>query len=118
MKRDRYIRIPKDYKAVEDYDYGIQKPEQMVEWILSEEEYGRLDKLGVFNLINNECDIIIDDFEEEILPFDKLVNAKNIIDNILKNNKFNDVIEKELLEKFQDIIHFAIERKTLIGFDF
>lgn len=118
MERDRYIRVPKDIKAMEDYDYGSQRPEQMVEWILNEEEYTKLDKLGVFNYINNECDIIIDDFEEEVLPFNKLSKARDIIENLIINNQFNDIMEKELLIKFKNILLFAIERKTLIGFDF
>ena len=118
MKRDRYIRVPRDYKAMEDYDYGVQKPEQLIEWILNEEEYYRLDKLGVFNAINNDCDIIIDDFEEEVLPFNKLLNARNIINSIVINNKFSHVSDKELLIKFENMILVAIERKTLIGFDF
>ena len=40
MERMRYIRVPKDIKAMEDYEYGVQKDEQMEELILSESQYG------------------------------------------------------------------------------
>ena len=33
MERMRYIRVPKDIKAMEDYEYGVQKAEQMEELI-------------------------------------------------------------------------------------
>ena len=36
MEHIRYIRVPKDIKAMKDYDYGVQKDEQMEELILSE----------------------------------------------------------------------------------
>ena len=33
MEHIRYIRVPKDIKAMKDYDYGVQKDEQMEELI-------------------------------------------------------------------------------------
>ena len=36
MERMRYIRVPKDIKAMEDYEYRVEKTEQMEELILSE----------------------------------------------------------------------------------
>ena len=39
VERVRYIRVPKDIKAMKDYDYGVQKDEQMEELILSESQY-------------------------------------------------------------------------------
>ena len=38
MERMRYIRVPKDIKAMEDYEYRVQKDEQMEELILSESQ--------------------------------------------------------------------------------
>ena len=32
MERMRYIRVPKDIKTMEDYEYGVQKVEQMEEF--------------------------------------------------------------------------------------
>ncbi|EHI99574.1 hypothetical protein CDLVIII_2984 [Clostridium sp. DL-VIII] len=34
MERDRYIRVPKNNKAIEDYEYGVQESEQMVDFVL------------------------------------------------------------------------------------
>ncbi|KHD37825.1 hypothetical protein NL50_06505 [Clostridium acetobutylicum] len=118
MKRDRYIRVPKDTKAMEDYDYGVQEPEQMIEWILNDEEYTILSTLKIFDELNNQCDIIIDDFEEETISFDKLDIANNTINMILNKIQSSQVKDYELVTKLQDMISSAIERKTLIAFDF
>lgn len=118
MKRDRYIRVPKDNKAMEDYDYGVQKPEQMIEWILNDEEYNILNILKVFDELNNQCEIIIDDFEEEVIIFNKLNIANNTINTLLNNIEVNQVDNHELLIKLREMILSAIKRKTLIAFDF
>ena len=67
MERMRYIRVPKDIKAMEDYEYRVQKDEQMEELILSESQYSVFYSLKVFHLINEESVVIIDDYEVEVL---------------------------------------------------
>lgn len=64
MKKVRFIRVPKDEKAMKDYDYGVQKKEQMEEMILSEAQYKALEIVN--QLINSN------DNEE-------LVELKNIL---------------------------------------
>ena len=53
MERMRYIRVPKDIKAMKDYDYGVQKYEQIEELILSESQYSIFFTLKLFRLIND-----------------------------------------------------------------
>ena len=113
MNRERYIRIPKDKKAMEDYDYGIQTPEQMVELVLSEEDYTFLEKVKVFDLINQQCDVIIDDYEEEILDIFKIQQAIDVVNNLLA--KYND---NELLVKLKEYLEYELKYGTLVGFDF
>lgn len=55
MDRQRFISVPKDNKEIEDYDLGQDKPEQMVEWKVTEDEFDKLIKLDVFSRLNNEC---------------------------------------------------------------
>jgi hypothetical protein len=45
----------------------------MVELVLSEEDYTFLQNIKVFDLINQQCDVIIDDYEEEILDVSKII---------------------------------------------
>ncbi|MBO5352482.1 MAG: hypothetical protein J6A77_04215 [Lachnospiraceae bacterium] len=112
MKREKYIRVPKDKRAMENYEYGIKKEEQIEEMILSEEQYYRLNELGLFRVINEECDIIIDEYEEEVLELDKIPIALRIVTELLEKNK-----SEELLE-LKKMLNLALINKTIVGFDF
>ena len=112
MEHIRYIRVPKDTKAMKDYDYGVQKDEQMEELILSESQYSVFYTLKVFQLINEECDVLIDDYEEEVLSLEKIPLALKIVNKIIQNS--NDIN----LIKFKNILELAIKYRTIVGFDF
>lgn len=97
---------------MEDYDYGIQKAEQMEEMVLSEEQYNKLDEVGVFDSINQRCDIIIDEYEEEILELDKIPMALEIVRQLINDNRMEELlILKGMLE-------LAISYQTIVEFDF
>ena len=112
MERERFIRIPKDKKSMEDYDYGVQKNEQMEEMVLSEEKYKKLEKMGIFEKINEACDVIIDDYEEEVLELDKIPIAQEVIKKFISNN------ESEELMELKRMLDLAVSYKTIVGFDF
>lgn len=112
MERQKYIRVPKDKKAMEDYDYGIQKAEQMEEMVLSEKQYNELDEVGVFDAINQVCDIVIDEYEEEVLELDKIPIALEVVTRLS-----NDYSNEELV-KLKEMLELAISYQTIVGFDF
>ena len=112
MVRERFIRVPKDEKAMEDYDYGVEKQDQMEEMILSEERYKVLNDTGVFDKINEKCDIIIDDYEEEVLVLDKIPMALEVVNQLIESNSNEELVE---LKKMLDL---AVTYKTIVGFDF
>ena len=112
MERNKYIRVPKDKKALEDYDFGIQKEEQMEEMVLSEEQYEKLNKIGVFEIINQTCDIIIDEYEEEVLELIKIPTALEVIEKLIKDN------ESEELLRLKKMLELAVSYNTIVGFDF
>lgn len=116
LERDYYIRVPKDKKAMEDYDFGIQKVHQMDEWILNQQDFDILYRTKVFELINNECDIIIDTYEEEVLVYDEIESAVKIIEKLIGSIQKNE--EKELLLKLNQMLKTALDYNTLVGFDF
>ena len=109
MERMRYIRVPKDIKAMKDYDYGVQKDEEL---ILSESQYSVFYTLKVFQLINEECGVIIDDYEEEVLSLEKIPLALKIVNKIIQN--YNDIN----LLKFKNMLESAIKYRTVVCFDF
>lgn len=112
IEREKYIRVPKDKKAMEDYDYGVQKEEQMEEMILSEEQYNKLHQTGVFDIINERCDIIIDEYEEEVLELGKIPIAIEVVSQLINHNKNEDLV------KLKEILNLAMAYKTIVGFDF
>lgn len=112
MGKKYYIRVPKDEKAMDDYDHGMQKKEQMEEMIMSEEQFYTLWNMGVFDMINIECDALIDDYEEEYLALDKIPKAIEIVNRIISTNSNEKLIE------LREMLKLAMEYKTLVGFDF
>ena len=112
MEREKYIRVPKNKQAMEDYDYGIQKEEQMEEMVLSEKQYSKLDEIGVFDIINEKCDIIIDEYEEEVLELDKIPIALEIVTQLINDNK------NEELVRLKEMLNLDITCKTIVEFDF
>ena len=112
MERKKYIRVPKNKQAMKDYDYGIQKEEQMEEMVLSEKQYSKLDEIGVFDIINEKCDIIIDEYEEEVLELDKIPIALEIVTQLINDNK------NEELVRLKEMLNLAITCKTIVEFDF
>lgn len=112
LERERFIRVPKDEKAMRDYDYGIQRKEQMEEMILTKEQYENLDNIGIFDRINEKCDILIDDYEEEVLVLEKIPLALEVVNQFINNN------ESEELIQLNKMLNLAISNKTLVGFDF
>lgn len=112
MERKRYIRVPKNRQAMEKYNYGIQEKEEMEEMILNEEQYMILEDFGVFDKINQKCDILIDDYEEEEIKLDKIPLALEVVNQIIKANR-----SVELL-KLREMLNLAMHYKTMIEFDF
>lgn len=112
MVRERFIRVPKDEKAMEDYDYGIQNKEQIEEMVLSEEQYKILNDIGIFDKINEKCDIIIDDYEEEVLELDKIPIALDVINQLINSSANEELI------KLKRMLDLAVKHKTMVGFDF
>ncbi len=112
MEREKYIRVPKNKEAMKDYDYGIQKEEQMEEMVLSEEQYRKLDEIGVFDIINEKCDIIIDEHEDEVLELDKVPIALEVVTQLNNDNKDEDLV------RLKEMLNLAIIYKTVVGFDF
>lgn len=112
MERNKYIRVPRDKKAMEDYDFGIQKEEQLEEMVLSEEQYNKLNEIGVFKIINQACDIIIDEYEEEVLELSKIPTALEVIEKLIRDN------ESEELLRLREMLELAVSYNTIVGFDF
>ena len=71
---------------------------------------------GVFDKINEKCDLFIGFFEEEDLPSKKLEEAKSVVEEFLKNEITEP--QKNAAEKVLRVIQKAIDCKTYVCFEF
>lgn len=59
--------------------------------VLSEKQYKVLDGIGFFDKINEKCDIIIDDYEEEVLELDKVPMALEVVNHLINSNATEEI---------------------------
>jgi hypothetical protein len=106
MSRVRYLTVPINNIGIEEYNIG-QETDNIITLELSEEEFYSLYHGGVFDRINSTCNLLIDDYESEIINKNHFNECKNIISN---SNLVTNIFTKAL--------DFAIEYDTLLGLDF
>lgn len=112
MNRQRYITVPLDKEAMNLYDMGEEEIENSLQWILTEEEFDTLNNADFFKQINNICNVIIDDYESEIIQGNDLKKAYKII------CLFYEQTPSSINEKLKTYIKTALDENTLIAFDF
>lgn len=105
MEKIRYISVPLNSSGIEEYDYGIENTKNIDVFELTEDEFDKIYFSGIFNEINDRCNLLIDDYESEELKGDNLKIALDIA----KSN------ECEILIK---AIKLAVEKNTIVGLDF
>ena len=82
----KIISVPSTIEVMTrlDTDSCVEGDLQEIE--LGEQDYKQLWEAGVFYEINNELDIIIDDFEDDVIPLDSLPEAIAIVEKFVKKN--------------------------------
>ncbi|KDN13789.1 hypothetical protein BGI40_11300 [Snodgrassella communis] len=109
----KYITVPVNTSAMKRLDYDDCVDGDLIELTLNEDNYADLLKSNVINQLNTELGINIDDYEDEkIINIDKLIIARNIIENSITSNK-NEVLIQLLIQ-----VDNAIKYKTGLFFYF
>lgn len=107
MSKIRFISVPLNDQGIEEYDQGVEDTKNIKVFELNEEEFKELYSSGIFDVINSKCNLLIDDYESEIIDKDNLELGQTILkDYKLESSKFDDALE------------LAIEKETLVGLDF
>lgn len=107
MNKVRFISVPLNEEGIEEYDQGIENTENIKVFKLDEEEFEELYSSGIFEKINLECNLLIDDYESEIIDSKNLELSQNISKGYkLKSDKFNKALE------------LAMGKDTFVGLDF
>lgn len=105
MDRVRYMSVPLNKKGIEELEYGVEESNNIKVIHLSNSEFEELyQDGGVFDRINEKCDLMIDDFESETIPNDKLEYCLSIVEN-----KYIRLMEA---------LNLAKEHNTFVDLDF
>jgi len=105
VERSRYLSVPLNEKGIEELEYGVEQSDNIKVIYLSDSEFEELYQSGgVFDRINEECDLMIDDFESETISNDKLGYCLSIVEN------------KHI--KLMEALNLAKEYNTFVDLDF
>ena len=124
--RDYYILTPLNKRAIEDlcrrkiYKRHCKADECIIKdtfkaMIFKEDTYFYLED-NLFTLINAECDVMIDIYEDEIIWNEQLETVLELTNSLLESS--NDERFIKLATEFKSLVELAIKKKTVIGFCF
>lgn len=90
MIKQRFIVVPLTDSAVEKLNYGVdydnvEKLDFDV-WRVSDEEFTEMWKVGIFQMLNEACNTIIDDYENERIELSNIDTALKVVN---ENNSIN-----------------------------
>ena len=63
----RYVIVPNNAEAANRLEYNLAAPEELIQIVLTENDFYRLEKSGFFSFLNNLVDANIDDYEDEVI---------------------------------------------------
>lgn len=107
--QDRNIAIPIDEQGILDYENDVTKRDRIKSFILPADEYNSLWNCGFFDKLNSELGLMIDDYEEEIIPNCDLEETERIFNEYTKNHKCH---------VFMEALQFAKKCDTQICLEF
>ena len=110
------ICVPINKRALSRLDYGQNVPGDLIEIILSDDDFYKLREKGFFDNINVLIDSMIDDFEDEhILDTSQL--SKVINSRVFERGSHNEALFKVVVE-IKRLFDEAMKRKTGVHFYF
>ncbi|WP_316160142.1 hypothetical protein [Clostridium sp.] len=105
MDRVRCMSVPLNKKGIEELEYGVEESNNIKVIHLSNSEFEELyQDGGVFDRINEKYDLMIDDFESERIPKEKIQYCLNILD--------------DKYAEFKEALNLAKEYDTFLDLDF
>lgn len=102
---NKYLTVPKNAAGIELCEYsGITEDDNLISYSLTQHRLDEVWKTGIINKINNECDLLIDDFESERIEGDNIDKCLGII-----NNEFDEL---------KGALEHAKQLNTFVDLDF
>ena len=100
---NKWLTIPKNEVGMEEYENGIEGSENIISFTIPENEFNAL--WDVFDSINEKYDLLIDDFESEIIPAE-------IINDVI------ELVSKEKFPTFYEALILAEKYNSFLALDF
>ena len=115
--RIRNIVSPISKAADLAYDFDLASMEDLKVLELPDETFQYLWSCGFFSRIDERCGTLIDDFEDERLESEQLLEAVNVIDEYLKDGNLNREV-LNFLSRLREMFAGAQSRGTTVYIDF
>ena len=78
----KYVSVPKNQKGIYEYDTGVQGSENLLFYNLPKVEFDYLVDNKIFEYLNEKGNLMIDDYESEIVSYGVLKRETQIWDKI------------------------------------
>lgn len=114
--KQRIITVPKDKTAEQALDYNEATPEQLIELVLTDEEFNTLYENGLFTFINEAGASNIDDYESDNVKGED--NIKMVIDVLKLKKSVFDNNSAKIVDQVIDLFSEALSRDTGVYFYF
>jgi len=107
----KIISVPLTIEAMERLDTNSCIDGDLKELALEGLDYEQLWKSGLFEELNKNLNIIIDDYEDEKIPLERLQDAIKIVEEFPQKNGTK-------ISSLLNLFRVALERKTGVFFYF
>ena len=109
----KLLTVPVSISAMHRLDTDTCLDGDLSEVEIESDDYKELWDSKILEKLNRELNILIDDFEDEVIPCDKLTQAFNIVVNYSQKKP-----HVQVLIKLKKQLEIAIENQTGIYFFF
>jgi len=103
------IFVPKNINAKDALDKGKTKVSDIEKLVLSKQEFDYIYDNGIIDAINNIADILISDYEEELIQdIFKIEKIQKYLKNYSKKNNCNFDLISKLLNMFENAMIYKL----------
>ena len=102
------ISVPNSLEAMMRLDYNCCNEGDLSEYQLSNEYFDLLQEIGFFNSLNKNLNLMISEYEDEIVSVSKIESALKIVEEY----KVKFLLYRDLFFEIERLMLLAYEKKT------
>jgi hypothetical protein len=110
------ICVPKNQQALARLDTNSSIENDLIEVTLSNEVYSEVERTGLFSVINKDYGTLIDDYEDDSIVDETILNSI-VNDQLFEKLSTSSAVKPTILE-IKNLFLKAIEYKTGVFFYF